>query len=379
MQLLQQAVSLSCEAAFILYSSSPDIAVEKQGVIKNRKFNFRVPDSLSCSFLRSFLQTIIPINFFGMRDIRSLLLLLLSIGLVATWIYHLYDKSSYSQPKAQVTTPDSAQVANKVRDSLQTVYSATINNLDLRLDSTKYASHSLNTRLSVKQAELAGKVGEVNRLKAEITNILKNPKSTTSELSVAKQKMEELEGIVRDLRSQKSALESEKTELTGRLDKAIGEVTSLQQNIRRLDEENKALNEKIKLASTFVASAVHFTTMNVMTDKEQETSLARKADKFVASFILQNNFSEFPNAEIMVVITEPDGSVLQNSTWDSGSFETKTEGKKNYTRKMRFDYSKGEQKALIFTLDVSTFQRGTYKLQIWHNGIMVGETTKTLS
>jgi hypothetical protein len=117
----------------------------------------------------------------------------------------------------------------------------------------------------------------------------------------------------------------------------------------------------------------------VRPDKEQETSLARKADKFVASFVLQNNFNEYMNAEVMVVITEPDGRVLQSSTWDSGSFETKTEGKKNYTRKVRFDYNKGEQKALIFTLDVDVFQKGTYTLQIWHNGILVGEVNKTLS
>jgi hypothetical protein len=58
------------------------------------------------------------------------------------------------------------------------------------------------------------------------------------------------------------------------------------------------------------------------------------------------------------------------TTWDSGSFETKSEGKKSYTRKMRFDYAKGEQKALIFTLDVAAFsERNVYNADLaqWNN------------
>src|SRR5258706_8408065 len=314
-----------------------------------------------------------------MRDIRSLLLVLLSIGLVATWAYHFYDKSSYSLTKSEANSVDSIELANRVRDSLQKSYSATISTLDVRLDSTKNTSDSLHSELSIKQAQLANKVNEVNKLKSEITTILKNPKSTNSELTIARQKMNELEEIVQDLRNEKTSLESEKKDLSSRLDQATGDVSSLQQNIRRLDNENKSLAEKIKLASTFVASSLHFTAMNVRPEKEQETSLARKADKFVASFVLQNNFNEFANAEIMIVITEPDGHVLQNSTWDSGSFETRSEGKKGYTRKMRFDYAKGEQKALIFTLDVGAFQKGTYTMQIWHNGIMIGSIDKILS
>ncbi|MFI5128638.1 MAG: hypothetical protein ACHQFX_01555 [Chitinophagales bacterium] len=314
-----------------------------------------------------------------MRDIRSPLMVLLSVGLVATWVYHFYDKSSYSLAASKSTTKDSIEVANEIRDSLQKSYSATISFLDLRLDSSKNTSDSLNAELSIKQAQLATKVNEVNKLKTEISSILNNPKSTNTELTIARQKMNELEEIVRELRNEKNSLELEKKDLSSRLDQATGEVTSLQQSIRRLDDENKNLTEKIKLASTFVASALHFTAINVTSEKEQETSLARKADKFVASFILQNNINEFMNAEIMIVIKEPDGNVLQSSTWDSGSFETKSEGKKNYTRKMRFDYNKGEQKALIFTLDVTNFQKGTYTMQVWHNGMLVGSVDKTLS
>jgi predicted nucleic acid-binding Zn-ribbon protein len=304
-----------------------------------------------------------------MKDIRSLLLVLLSFGLVATWIYHLYDKSNYSHPKTEVNKKDSATVANGIRDSMQKTYLAT---LDFKLDSSRNSSDSL-------QAELTIKINEINKLKAEISSIVNDPNSTASQLALAKQKMSELEEIIKELRKEKAALELEKQKLNARLDQVTEEVNNLQQNIRHLDDENKGLTDKIKSSSVFMASALHFTALNLREAKEQETSQSKKADKFIASFVLQNNLNEYMNAEVIIVIINPNGQVMQSSTWDSGLFDTKTEGKKNFTRKIKFDYSKGEQKALIFSLEVDSFQKGTYTLQIWHNGQRIGETSKTLS
>jgi chromosome segregation ATPase len=111
---------------------------------------------------------------------------------------------SYSITKSETNSVDSIELANRVRDSLQKSYSATISTLDVQLDSSKNTSDSLHTELSIKQAQLANKVNEVNKLKSEITGILKNPKSTNTELTIARQKMNELEVIVQDLRNEKN-------------------------------------------------------------------------------------------------------------------------------------------------------------------------------
>jgi hypothetical protein len=305
-----------------------------------------------------------------MKDIRTLLLVLLSVGLVATWGYHIYDKTNYSRV-AQAAVTDSIAVANTIRDSLQKIYSGTISSLDVRLDSSRNTSDSLAIQLNLK-------MNEINKLKSEITSILRNPRSTSSQLAMANNKMIELEEKVTQLRYENGEMEAEKLRLNTRLDQLTGDVDKMEQNIRRLDEENKSLNEKIKLASVFVASAVHFAAIDVRGDsKETETLQAKKADKLVASFILQNNLNEYANAEVIVVIEEPDGRVLQSSVWDSGMFDTR-DGRKSFTRRIKFDYEKGEQKQVIFSLDVSNFQKGNYTLQIYHNGFRIGETKKTL-
>ena len=61
-----------------------------------------------------------------MRDIKSLLLVLLSTGLVCTWVYHLYDKTMYRQGRTQVYIKHSIAVAEGIRDSLYKIYNATI-------------------------------------------------------------------------------------------------------------------------------------------------------------------------------------------------------------------------------------------------------------
>ena len=307
-----------------------------------------------------------------MKDIRSLLLVLLSTGLVATWVYHIYDKARYSQAAREAAAPvtDTAALSS-MRDSLQKAYSEKVSSLDLRLDSTRSATDSL-------QIQLTQRVDEINRLKSQISSVLKNPNSSAAQLKEARQMMSELEERVEELHDQNEAMESEKKDLTVKLEQITGEAGKMEQNIRRLDEENKDLREKIKAASVFMVSAIHFTAIDLRNDKEQETVQSKKADKFVTSFILQNNINSLTNAEVYVVITEPDGHVLQNSTWNSGTFDTKSEGKKTFTRRVKFDYEKGEQKQVIFSLDWDNFQKGKYTLQLWYMGVLIGQSEKDL-
>jgi predicted nucleic acid-binding Zn-ribbon protein len=307
-----------------------------------------------------------------MRDIKPLLIILLSIGLVSTWIYHIYDKTQYSQRKTEVLVKDSAAVADAIKDSLNRLYSATISELDTRLDSSESNAASL-------QSKLDNKLTEINQLKSDIRNILNKRDFSRTDLRQAKAKISELQGKVDELSDQNISMEEEKKQLGLVLAQVTQNVDSLQKNIRRLSLENEVLNEKVNLASVFVASDVRIEAVETRGSSEEATSNARKADKFVASFTVQNRVNQFTNAEVTTVLVQPDGQVLQSTVWDSGTFDAKTGGKKSYTRKIKFDYERGEQKHLLFTIDAEKCQKGTYLLQVWHNGIMIGQASKKLS
>jgi hypothetical protein len=63
-------------------------------------------------------------------------------------------------------------------------------------------------------------------------------------------------------------------------------------------------------------------------DKETEVTSARKADKIVFSFTLQNNIANTAPYDVYVVIVQPDNKVFTNRCLGADHFDSKTEGRK---------------------------------------------------
>ncbi len=307
-----------------------------------------------------------------MKDIKNLLIILLSIGLVGTWVYHLYDKTVYSNKRTEIYIKDSIAVAQGVRDSLQKIYSATISELDTKLDSTQTNADSLKMQLN-------SKLGEIYKLKSEISGILKNKGATGADMQKAQVKIKELQLLVQSLLEEKTNMEEEKKRLSGIMAQLSGEVTDLQETMKKLDQENKSLSEKVQLASVFVASEINFIPTAVRSGREQENSNVKKVKKFVVSFAVQNNVNQYSSAYVYIVVTQPDGKVIRNGEiLESATMETHNGQKLPYTRSVRFEYQKGEVKRLLFSVDPDKFQKGIYTLQIYHNGYMIGQSVKKL-
>ena len=307
-----------------------------------------------------------------MKDPKPVLLLMLALGLITTWIYHLYDKTQYTKRRNEIYIKDSMAVAQGVTDSLQKIYSVTLNDLGTKLDSSVSSADSL-------QSELGNKVAQIQNLKKEIGGILGKRGITKEELDLARRKIDELQTMVQGLKKQNSSMEEERNRLNGILAQLNGDMRGLEENITKLDEENKSLREKINLASVFVASELKLSAVSRKGSKETEVSTAKKAEKFILSFLVQNNVNQFNDADVYVVITGPHGQVLQSPVWDSKTIDTKGEGKKSYTLRIRFDYEKGESKRLLFSLDPDKFIKGPYTMQVYHNGYRIGQVSKTLS
>src|SRR5688572_2186582 len=308
-----------------------------------------------------------------MRDNKSILLALLAAGLVITWVYHIYDKSQYSNHTREVFVKDSIAVAEAVSDSLRIYYTRTLDQLGvekLQIDST-------NSSL---KGELGQRITEINKLRSEIGIILKRKNLTQADLTEAKTKIDDLQMRMDDLKTENTSLADERTKLNDVLTQLNGEMNSLQQNMQKVSAENRDLTQKINDASVFIASEIKFAAVNIKADeKESETTQQKKANKLITSFTVQNNILDLQSAEVVIVVTDPSGKSLNTEVWDAGSFETKTDGRKIYTRKVKFEYNKGEAKHLIFSLEPDNFEKGIYKLSLYHNGIRIGESSWKLS
>ena len=308
-----------------------------------------------------------------MKDGRSLLLVLLSTGLVLTWVYHLYDKTNYSNRTKEILIKDSIAVAEAVTDSLRKIFIQSLDQLEIE----KMEIDSTNTTL---KNELGARMAELNRLKKEISTILNRKNLTQSDLTEAREKIQDLQNRVELMRGENTSLTEEKNRLNGILTQLNLEITSLQQNMKKVSAENEVLSRKINEASVFVASEIKFNAVDIRQgQKEVNTTQLKRAEKLVGSFIVQNNLVELDNEEVVIIITLPSGKTFNDQVWDAGSFETKNEGRKIYTRKMKFEYTKGEAKHLIFTIQPETFEKGNYKLSIYHRGVRIADSYCTLN
>jgi uncharacterized protein YoxC len=307
-----------------------------------------------------------------MKDTKSLLLVLLSVGLTGTWVYHLYDKTIYSKLRKEVFIKDSAAVAQGVQDSLHKIYSKTIDELDAKLDSSNNTAGQL-------KGEVNGKLVEIYRLRKEIAAILKNNDSRKEDLALARKKTAEMQALVQELQSRNTSIEEEKQLIAATLDQVNSQVKKLEGNIDELSRENKSLIDKFNLASAFVATELNLTPVTLKKDKESETNLAFKTNKLVISLAVKSNIKDYENAELYVIVTQPDGKTMILDAWESSStLETVKEGKKLYTRKILIEYKKGETKRISFSLSPDDYLKGIYTVELYHNGYQIAQTSKSL-
>ncbi len=291
----------------------------------------------------------------------SIVILIISAVMLAIAGYQLYFTNVLNEKKTGVLSYSTANKSE--RDSLQQIYNSTSQKIDANVQEGGILLENKNA-----QAML----GEMNRLRQEIALLLKE-QQPGADLNIAKQKIEELQhklGILQNLYTNVDSENKRLQRLIGQLiaaDKAIG--SSATNNSYK--ESQPA--EKANIA---VAAAMHLYAITVHNSTEEETNESDEAEKIVGTFFIKN-FPANSGGDVHIVVLQPDGKVMINSAWDTGTFNTR-EGKKIYSRKLYFEDS-GDEKPLNFSLTPDRFLKGDYMLQVWYNGVLIGKTTRKLT
>jgi len=306
-----------------------------------------------------------------MKDTKTVLLLMLSIGLVSTWVYHIYDKSKRSDPIASATPVHPQPDLQILQDSLQNVYALTVQRLAARLDSVNSTADQL-------QVELNSRLDEINFLKKEIDALLQKNGTSRQDMELARKKTSELQRLVADLgKNNKMASKTQLAQANEDFPNTPGK--NQQNDMRTGKQENNYLPATANGSSLFSVSDIRFTPIMLKDDREVETNLAENINKLVISFAVQDKATSYNNAEVFAIITQPDGKVMQTDAWDVSLIPTHDFGRTAYTRKMKFDYLKGETKQLQATIKPEEYEKGNYTLKVFQNGYMIGKTEKILN
>jgi hypothetical protein len=297
---------------------------------------------------------------------KNLLIGILAAGLLGTWGYLLYDKNK-SGETIQVAQTQSENYMTQ-RDSLKLMY----DDAEMRLDSITGANNNLQGEKSTLQKQ-------IDANKSEIRRILNDRNATAADLKRAKSMIAELNNQLVSLEAEVSRLTGENQELTANNTQLTTEKQVLEQNLTTSTTEKEALAQTVDVGSTFSASNIQITPVNEKkSGKEKTTSSAKKVDKLVVSFDVENRIARSGPAEMYIMVTAPDGKVIADPALGSATLTTRTDGDKPFTTKVPVEYEQGTRKVLSFPLRQEDFQRGDYKIEIYHNGFKIGEGVRTL-
>ncbi len=299
---------------------------------------------------------------------KKLILGILTVALLATWGYIIYDKNKsrqeYEQLQTQYTNIDSA------RNALVADYEVA----RLRMDSLTGS----NTQLT---GELAERQGEISKLKDEIAATLKSKNANISKLNKL---IEEYKSKVNDLFSQIEILKEENASLTQSNNKLKSErdtLASIKENLQRdLYTTRSEKSNLEEIGSTFHVSNVDITAITVKNSgREKATETARRADLLRISFdIDENRIAASGTKEIYVVIINPAGNIVSIPS-SSGTFHTRDDGEKVFTAKVLVNYEQGKRTPVSFDWkQEAPYETGSYRIEVYHNGFKIGEGVRAL-
>jgi len=296
---------------------------------------------------------------------KNIVIGLLAVALLGSWAYFLM-KINRSDKEILSKTEEGVHYMSQ-RDSLESLYKFTLD----KYDSVTVANNDLSGKLT-------GKQSEISKLKGEIGSILRKKNASQAELSRAKTLIEELNAKITNLEAEVTRLTGENQVLTTEKAALIVEKDTLTANLNTTQAEKKVLEATVDVGSTFSASNIAITPIKEKGDKEKETSTAKRVDKLVVSFNVENRIAKSGPADMYVIVTAPDGKVISTETTGGGTFTTRQDGDQTFTNKITVPYEQGTRQNVSVPLYQDKFQIGDYKIQVYHNGFKIGEGVRTL-
>jgi myosin heavy subunit len=301
------------------------------------------------------------------RNTKNIIIVALAIAVAGSLGYLVIDQKNTDQVIGQNHT----QIAT-IGDQKSAIQKSFDESL-VRLDSMSGVSADMKGKLASENSEIA-------RKKAQIRHILNDKNATAAELAKAKEmigqlndKIGTMEQDVARLTTDNQSLNQDKVVLTQDKQKLTDDLTTT-------TVAKDSLSKEVDIASTLNASNIAITPVDVKSNgKEKVTTTAKRVNKLVISFDVNNRIAVSGTTDVYVCVAGPDGKNIATQALGSGTFTTREEGDKAFTAKLPVDLQTDKKKNVEFSFAPgANFQQGSYTIQIYQNGFKIGEGTREL-
>lgn len=305
-----------------------------------------------------------------LHTIYIILILALIGGLVFTNVKLRKSKTDIETVTTQKTGIE------KLKNDLKVEYDKAIADLDV----ARNENLGLDDVIKQKEQEIEAKKNQIavilsqgNGTKAELEKARRLIDELTSDRVRFQSQIDSLLTANKQLEYEKVVLNEEKSNLTASLDE--------EKSVRsQVEGENQKMKEKINRAS--ILSTMNMTMSGVSTNKKGNEVIETKAknsDKLKICFDLaENKIAPSGTTEMAVRVINPEGVTITNSALGSGTITSENGQEVQYTYKIRPDYDNVSKKVCSLWDDGGSLSKGTYSVEVYQKGILIGKTSAEL-
>ena len=274
--------------------------------------------------------------------------------LIVIIVYLMINRHNMTQQNQQ--TSSQLVVADSSRSAIENDYNAALARLD-----------QLTSKNAQMDSMITDKNGEVAKLKSQIRGILSDSRASASQLRKAKELIEELNTKTKSYEERIAELEGQNNQLT-----------SQNQSLSKERDSTANKNAELKqLGSVLHASNIRLEPIHLKRGgkKEKETSKARKVDVLRIMFdIDENRIAENGTKELDVRIVDPNGSLLSNAAYGSGTTTASDGSSMNYTimKQVALETNKPVKDVTVDWHQDSDYKKGQYQIEIYNGGYKIG-------
>lgn len=230
-----------------------------------------------------------------------------------------------------------------------------------------------------KNAELDKTIAEnqvlIDREKKEIAGLLHKGKLTAAELSKAKGMIAMYEASIADMTKQISDLTAQNHELSNQNQALAQTLDQERQNTARLNDANKGLSQKVEAGSLLQLAKVDVEAIKKRHNgKEVPVKRVKAAEELKISFETGGNKVLDPGVvSLYVRIINPKGETIAVADQGSGTITAAdSQSPVQYSKKADIDWDQKNKKVVVYW-NQNISDPGTYKVQVYQKGYVVGE------
>jgi hypothetical protein len=232
-------------------------------------------------------------------------------------------------------------------------------------------------QINEKDSTLIAYKTELENKVNEIQSMIKDVKISQDKYEDAKQQIEGLKYYIEKYQKQIDELKKQNLVLTNENSNLKQDITKNKKVMDNLQDENVKLSNKVSLGSKLESASIAVTGIQIKeSGKQKETSKGSRMDGMRINFsILSNVMADKGYYDFYIRILNPKGETLYIEGTGSGRFQLQGSDAL-YTVKERLEFTNDDSKVYtVYWSKGSPFEKGTYKIEIYTQGLIFGENT----